>query len=74
MANALHQRLKRFLARFAGVSIRRLSYCLAWFEWFEQTRRLGSQSARLMSGRAAAGRYENPRTTLAAVPQPFWEY
>ena len=74
MANALHQRLKRFLARFAGVSTRRLSYCLAWFEWSEQARRSGSQSARLMSGRAAAGRYENPRATLAAVPQPFWEY
>lgn len=71
MANALHQRLKRLLACFAGVSTRRLSYCLAWFE---QARRSGSRPARLMSGRAAAGCYENPRATLAAVPQPFWEY
>ena len=74
MVNALHQRLKRFLGRFAGVSTRRLAHYLAWFEWAEQVRRSGSRPARVMSGQAAAGRYESTRAALFAAPQPFWEY
>ena len=37
MVNALHQRLKQFLGRFAGVLTRRLGYYLAWFGWAEHT-------------------------------------
>lgn len=74
MAGALHRRLKRFLGRFAGVSTRRLAHYLAWFEWAEQVRRSGSRPAGVMSGQAAAGRYESTRAALFAAPQPFWEY
>ena len=48
MVNALHQRLKRFLGRFAGVSTRRLPHYLAWFVWAEQVRRSGSRPARVI--------------------------
>ena len=74
MVNALHQRLKRFLGRFVGVSTRRLGHYLAWFQWSEQARRSGSRPARVMSGQAAAGRYENTWVMLASAPQPFWDY
>lgn len=74
MVNALHQRLKRFLGRFAGVSTRRLGHYLAWFQWSEQARRSGSRAARVLSGQAAAGRYENTWAMLVCAPQPFWEY
>ena len=46
MVNALHQQLKGFLGRFAGVSTRHLGHYLAWFQWVEQTRRSGSRAAR----------------------------
>ena len=74
MVNALHQRLKKFLGRFAGVSTRRLGHYLAWFQWSEQARRSGSRPAGVMSGQAAAGRYENTWSMLASAPQPFWDY
>lgn len=45
-----------------------------WFEWAEQVRRSGSRPAGVMSGQAAAGRYESTRAALFAAPQPFWEY
>ena len=34
--DALHQRPRRFLAKFSGISTRRLVHYLAWFEWTEQ--------------------------------------
>ena len=74
MVNALHQRLKRFLGRFAGVSTKWLPHYLAWFQWHEQARRSGSRPARVLSGQAAAGRYEHTRATLLAMRQPLWEY
>ncbi len=74
MVNSLHQRLKRFLSRFAGVSTRRLGHYLAWFEWAEQARRSGSRPQSTLSGQAANGRYENTRAELTAAPQPLWDY
>ena len=74
MVNALRQRLKRFLGRFAGVSTRRLGHYLAWFQWSEQARRSGSRPARTLSGQASVGRYENTWAMLASAPQPFWDY
>ena len=60
--------------RERGVSIRRLGHYLAWFQWSEQVRRSGSRPAGVMSGQAAAGRYENTWAVLASAPQPFWDY
>ncbi len=74
MVNALHQRLKRFLGRFAGVSTRWLDHYLAWFGWAEQARRSGSRPARTLSGQASVGRYEHTRAALHALPQPLWGY
>ena len=74
MVNALHQRLKRFLGRFAGVSTRWLPHYLAWFGWAGQARRSGSRPARVLSGQAAAGRYRHTRAALLSLPQPLWEY
>lgn len=74
MVNALHQRLKRFLGRFAGVSTRWLSHYLAWFGWAEQARRSGSRPARTLSGQASVGRYEHTRAALLSMPQPLWGY
>ena len=58
MVNALHQRLKHFLGRFAGVSTRWLFHYLAWFRWAEQARRYD----------------ENTWSMLVSAPQPFWDY
>ena len=74
MVNALHQRLKRFLGRFAGVSTRWLPHYLAWFGWAEQARRSGSRPARTLSGQASVGRYEHTRAALLSMPQPLWGY
>jgi len=74
MVNALHQRLKRLLGRFAGVSTSRPGHYPAWFQWSEQGRRSGSRAARVLSGQAAAGSYKNTRAMLVSASQPFWEY
>ena len=74
MVNALHQRLKHFLARFAEASTRWLGHYLAWFQWAEQARRSGSRPVRVLSGQASAGRYEHTRAALLVMPQPLWGY
>ena len=74
MVNAMHARLKGFLARFRGVSTRRLGHYLDWFLWDEQTRRSDADRADTLSGQAATGSYDNTRFALAREPQPFWSY
>ena len=74
MVNAMHARLKDFLARFRGVSTRRLGHYLDWFLWDEQTRRSDADRADTLSGQAATGSYDNTRFALAREPQPFWSY
>lgn len=74
MVNALHQRLKGFLARFHGVSTRRLSLYLAWFERTEQVRRSDAAQADVLPGQVAQGRYTCTRRKLIDEPQPFWGY
>lgn len=60
--NALHSALKAFLARFGGVSTRRLPNYLAWFCWAREARRGGDAASLLRrrwgrghTGRAGAG-------------------
>jgi transposase-like protein len=74
MVNAMHGRPEAFLARFNGVSTRRLGRYLSWFLWEEQARRAGSDREATLSGQAACGRYESTRRGLAEEPQPFFEY
>ena len=74
MVNAMHARLKDFLARFRGVSTRRLGHYLDWFLWDEQTRRSDADRADTLSGQAATGGYDHTRVALAREPQPFWSY
>lgn len=72
LVNALHQRLKRFLAKFSGISTRCLVHCLAWFEWTEQARRSDALQSEILPGQAAQGRYDNTRRMLTDKEQPFW--
>ena len=74
MVNAMHARLKDFLARFRGISTRRLGHYLDWFLWDEQTRRSDADRADTLSGQAATGSYDNTRFALAREPQPLWSY
>ena len=74
MADAMHARLKDFLARLGGVSTRRLGHYLDWFLWDEQTRRSDADRADTLSGQAATGGYDHTRVALAREPQPLWSY
>ena len=74
MVNALHQRLRGFLARFHGVATRRLQLYLHWFEWGEQARHSDASWSAMLGAQAAHGRYSIRRRSLFAEPQPFWDY
>ena len=74
LVDALHQRLKLFLARFYGVSTRRLNRYLSWFLWTEQTRRADELVSDTIEAQAATGRYRHSRAETFAEPQPFWDY
>ena len=74
MVNALHSRLRGFLARFNGVSTRRLGMYLRWFEWLEQARRSDASRTAMLEAQAANGRYSVRRRSLFAEPHPFWDY
>ena len=54
--NALHSALKAFLARFGGVSTRRLPNYLAWFCWAREARR-GGDAASLLRAQMGSGAY-----------------
>ena len=71
---ATRARPEGFLARFRGVSTRRLGHYLDWFLWDEQTRRSDADRADTLSGQAATGGYDNTRFVLAREPQPLWSY
>ena len=74
MVNALHERLSAFLARFNGVSTRRLQRYLWWFCWEEQARRSDASRAEALRAHVANGTYQATRAMLTDEPQPFWEY
>jgi transposase-like protein len=74
MVNALHSRLRGFLARFNGVSTRRLGMYLRWFEWLEQARRSDASRTAMLEAQAANGKYSVRRRSLFAEPHPFWDY
>lgn len=73
MVNALHSRLELFLARFNGVSTRRLPLYLAWFCWEEQARRSDATRLGMLSAQVANGTYSVRLRSLWDEPQPFFE-
>lgn len=74
MVNAMHQRLRIFLAPFHGVSTKWLGHYLSWFLWLEQARRSDADGLQTLSGQSACGFYEHTRRQMIDRPQPFWDY
>ena len=68
--NALHSALKAFLARFRGVSTRRLPNYLAWFCWAREARR-GGDAASLLRAQMGSGAYRTSWRGLWRQPYPF---
>ena len=68
--NALHSALKAFLARFRGVSTRRLQNYLSWFCWAREARR-GGDAVSLLRAQMESGAYRTSWRGLWATPYPF---
>lgn len=70
LVNAVHSALKTFLARFRGVSTRRLHGYLMWFKWQREARRLGDLpgAVREHMGRAC---YRLSWRERVRAPYPF---
>ena len=71
MANSLHSRLKAFIARFNGVSVRRLQRYLDWFCWREQFRRGAMDRRELLYGQEVTGTYSCTRALTHLEDWPF---
>ena len=68
--NALHSRLRGFLAPMHGVSTRRLQRYLDWFCWREQFRRGGRDRRELLFRHEAEGTYLYTRRITHVEPHP----
>lgn len=68
--NALHSAIKAFLARFRGVSTRRLGNYLLWFRWAHEARRSDDGSA-LLRSQMETGTYRTSWRGLWDAPYPF---
>lgn len=66
LVNALHSRVRSFLANFKGVSTRRLHNYLMWFKWIETAKRLASRkdTETLMLHQIRQGQY---KTTAVGI-------
>lgn len=69
--NALHSRLKAFVAGFRGLSVRRLQRYLDWFRWLEQHRRYEGDRRELLYMHEAAGTYACVRRVIHLEDWPF---
>lgn len=69
--NSLHSRLKAFVARFNGVSNRRLQRYLDWFCWREQFRGGVGDRRELLFGHELSGRYVCTRQLTHLEIHPF---
>lgn len=74
MANALHSRLKGFLAPMRGVSTRRLQRYLDWFRYREQFKRTDADRRSLLFGHEAEGRYAYTRRLTHLEPHPEYHW
>lgn len=70
LVNAVHSALKAFLARFRGVSTRRLHGYLMWFKWQREARRLGDLPGAIREHMASA-RYRLSWRERVREPYPF---
>lgn len=70
LVNAVHSALKAFLARFRGVSTRRLHGYLMWFKWQREARRLGGLPGAIREHMSSA-RYRLTWRERVAEPYPF---
>jgi len=61
MVNALHSRLREFLAPFHGVATRRLQRYLDWFRWVEHFKNGDMDRRELLYGHEVAGKYVKTR-------------
>lgn len=61
LVNSLHSRLKRFIARFGGVSTRRLQRYLDWFCYMEQLRNEDFDRREVLYGDEVRGSYIHTR-------------
>lgn len=71
MVNALHSRLKGFLAPFHGVSVRRLQRYLDWFCYREQFKSGPRDRRRLLFDHELEGRYAYTRALTHLELHPF---
>lgn len=74
MADAPHPGPGAFLARFNGVSTRRLGMYLRWSGWPGQARRSDAPGTAMPGAQAENGRYSVRRRALFAEPHPFRDY
>lgn len=74
MVNALHSRLREFLAPFHGVSTRRLQKYLDWFCYTEQFKSSDVDRRDLLYAHEASGTYETTREWLHFEVGPFMWY
>jgi transposase-like protein len=74
MVNALHSRLRGFLAPFHGVATRRLQRYLDWFRWIEQYKRSDMDRRELLFGQEVSGTYVMTRRFTHFETSRFWWY
>lgn len=74
MVNALHSRLRDFLAPMHGVSTRRLQRYLDWFRYREHFKHSDADRRALLYGHECEGRYVMTRvlTHLECQPEYWW--
>lgn len=72
--NALHSRLKGFVAPFHGVSTRRLQRYLDWFCYLEQFKASDVDRRELLFSHEARGRYFGTRVLTHLELRPFESY
>lgn len=65
-----HAVLKAFLARFRGISMRRLHGYLMWFKWQREARRLGDLPGAIREHMGSA-RYRLSWRERVGAPYPF---
>ena len=71
--NSVHSSFKTWLARFRGVSTRRLRSYLDWFMWLAQARKLGGATS-LCLEQLSTGSYSRTWSAYPKTPYPFhWE-
>lgn len=73
--NALHSRLKSFMAGFRGVSTKRLPSYLAWFGWARSFAGGGTREAEgVLARQLAAGTCRTRVRDMFNAPAPYMEY